>query len=98
MPEDRARQLRWAPRAVAAFEATLAYIADEDPHTAELVLARVEHSLELIRRNPGLGTPTAARGVRRYPIPRTGHVLNYRARRDSIVVIRWYRARQKMPR
>jgi plasmid stabilization system protein ParE len=98
MPAGPARRLKWAPRAVAAFEATLAHIAGEDPRTAELVVARVEHSLELLRRNPGLGTLTAARGVRRYPVPRTGHVLNYRVRADSIVVLRWYRARQNVPR
>jgi plasmid stabilization system protein ParE len=69
MPAGPARRLSWAPRALAAFEATLAHIAGEDPRTAELVVARVEHSLELLRRNPG-----------------------------SIVVLRWYRARQNVSR
>lgn len=84
----------WSARASAAFDRTLAFIAADDPLTAETVLARVDRSIELICSQPGLGTPTATPGVRRYPIPRTGHVITYRVIRGEVRILRWYRARQ----
>jgi plasmid stabilization system protein ParE len=58
------------------------------------VIARVDHSVELISLQPEIGTPTAAPGVRRYPVPNTGHVLTYRLVRGEVRVLRWYRARR----
>ena len=93
MPERRAaKQLEWLPSARAAYLETLEYVARDDPNTAELIAQRVEKSLSLIQSMPGIGTPTARPGVRRYPIPNTGHVMDYRVLRERIRVQRWYRA------
>jgi plasmid stabilization system protein ParE len=86
---------RWSARASAALDSTLARIAAEDPSTAEAVLNRVERSISLICVQPGLGTLTAARGVRRHPVPGTGHIINYRLVRGEIRILLWYRARQR---
>jgi plasmid stabilization system protein ParE len=90
-----ARQLEWAPRALEAYLATLARIADEDPFTAQRFLERVEHSLAVILSQPAIGTPATRRGERRYPIPNTGHVINYRLTRNAVRIQLWYRARQQ---
>ena len=88
------KPLEWTPRAFEAYRATLARIADVDPLTARQVRERVERALSLIYSQPGIGTPVLRRGERRYPVPNTGHVLNYRVLRHAIRVVLWYRARQ----
>jgi plasmid stabilization system protein ParE len=95
---SRAKPLEWSPRAWDAYSATLAYIADEDPFAAQLVKDRVERALTQIAEFPELGTPAMPRGVRRFPIPNTGHAINYRVIRGTIRVQTWYRARQRTTR
>ncbi len=85
---------RWSARALAAFEKTLNHISADDPLTAEVVLARVERSVALIQSHPRIGTPTATPGVRRYPIPNSGHVITYRVAKGEVRILRWFRARQ----
>ena len=93
-----AKRLEWAPRAFDAYLATLARIAEEDPFTAQQFVSRVERALATIQIYPLAGTPATRRGERRYPIPNTGHVINYRVTRRAIRVQLWYRARQHLGR
>lgn len=88
------KRLEWAPRALESYLSTLARIAEEDPFTARQFIERVEHSLSLILSYPSIGTPATRRGERRYPIPNTGHVINYRVGRSVVRIRLWYRARQ----
>jgi plasmid stabilization system protein ParE len=95
MPERRAaKPLEWLASARAAYLETLEYIARENEHAARQVAQRVDRSLATIQTMPMIGTPTAAPGVRRYPIPNTGHVVNYRITSTRIILQRWYRARR----
>ena len=94
-PEKR---LEWSPRALDAYLATLARIAQDDPFTAERFVERVERSLAIILSHPAIGTPATRRGERRYPIPNTGHVINYRITRSAVRIQLWYRARQQLRR
>jgi plasmid stabilization system protein ParE len=89
-----AKRLEWAPRALDAYLATLARIAEEDPFAARRLAERVEHSLATILSYPFAGASATRRGERRYPIPNSGHVINYRVTRYSIRIQLWYRARQ----
>jgi|SRR6266850_2630646 len=90
-----AKQLEWTPTASSAYLATLAYIAAQDPLGAETFKTRVDRALAEIRAFPGIGTPAARKGERRFPIPNTGHVINYRVLRGAIRVQRWSRTRQR---
>ena len=98
MPTSAAKRLEWAPRALRAYINSLAHITDEDPRTAELVRERVERALDLILEHPGIGSPTARRGERRYPIANTGHVIVYRVTPVAVRIHIWYRARQNVRR
>src|SRR5712692_6022256 len=91
-----AKRLKWAPRALEAYLATLARIADEDPFTAQQFVERVERSLAIILSQSAIGTPATRRGERRYPIPNTGHVINYQVSRSTLRIRLWYRARQHL--
>ena len=85
---------RWSARALAALESTLIRIATDDPITAEAFLGRVDRSVALIQSQPQIGTPVATPGVRRHPIPNTGHVITYRVVKGEVRILRWYRARR----
>ena len=93
-----ARRLEWSPGALDAYLSTLARIGAEDPFTAHQFAERVQQSLASILAHPYLGTPATTRAERRYPIPGTGHVLNYRVSRDAIRIQLWYRARRHLTR
>ena len=93
--ERRAKPLEWLPRAWISYCATLAHIANEDLSAAQKVKDRVERSLTQIAAFPDIGTPGLPRGARRFAIPNTGHVINYRVTRDAICIVLWYRARQQ---
>ncbi|MSP97064.1 MAG: type II toxin-antitoxin system RelE/ParE family toxin [Betaproteobacteria bacterium] len=94
MSAGTSKPRRWSARALSAFELTLDHIAADDPATAEKLRARVAHSIELIQSQPGIGTSTATPGVRRYPVPNTGHVFTYRVVDAELRIMRWFRARQ----
>lgn len=86
MPErSAAKLLEWLASARGAYLDTLEYIARDDEHAARQVAQRVDKSLAAIQTMPSIGTPTAAPGVRRYPIPNTGHVVNYKVTGTRIV-------------
>jgi len=90
------KPLEWTHRAFQAYCATLTRVVEEDPPTARLMRERVERALSLIQSQPGIGTPALRRGERRFPVPNTGHVINYRVLRHAIRIVLWYRARQHM--
>lgn len=91
----RAKPLEWSKRAWDAYSATLAHIAEGDSFAAQLVKERVERALKQISEFPDLGTPAMPRGIRRFPIQNTGHVINYRVMRLTVRVQTWYRARER---
>ena len=93
-----ARRLEWAAGALDAYLSTVARIAADDPFTARQFVERVQQSLAAIVAHPFIGTPATRRGERRFPVPGTGHVINYRVMRGAIRVQLWYRARRHMLR
>lgn len=58
------------PALTKAQQRRLEKLAREDEHAARQVAERVEKSIATIQTMPLIGTPTAAPGVRRYPIPK----------------------------
>ncbi len=86
----------WSVQARNQFVATLTYIANEDPLSAEMVHKRVEKSLALLSGSPKMGVSAPTAGVRTYAVPKTGHSFDYRLVGDQIRVQRWYRQRQKL--
>ena len=97
-PESPVKPLEWSPRAWGAYSATLAFIADEDPAAAQLVKDRVDRALNQIAAFPSIGTPSTRRGLRRFPVPNTGHIVLYRVRRRTVLILGWFRARQRQHR
>ena len=92
------KPLEWARAAQDAFEASIDFIATEDPFTARLVVERVENALRQIQAHPKIGKLAGARGRRAFSIPNTGHIVNYRATKNAIRILRWYRSKQNVRR
>ena len=91
------KPLEWARAAQDAFDASIDFIAREDPFTAQLVVERVTNALTQIQAHPKIGRPAGARGRRVFPIPNTGHIVNYRETSSAIRILRWYRSKQNVP-
>ena len=91
------KPLGWARAAQAAFDASIDFIASEDPFTARLVVERVEKALTQLQVYPKIGRPAGARGRRAMPIQNTGHIINYRETKTAIRILRWYRSKQNVP-
>ena len=92
------KPLEWARAARDAFEASIDFIAAEDAFTARLIVERVENALTQIQAHPKIGRSAGARGRRTFPIPHTGHIVNYRETNTTIRILRWYRSKQNVPR
>ena len=86
----------WIASEQKAFLEALDRIEHEDVGTAKLVLRRVDKSISLIAVQPILGAFTAMSGVRRYPIPQTGHTINYRVVHGVLMTLLWYRQRRRI--
>ena len=98
MPRSAGKKpLEWARAARDAFAASIDFIASEDPRAAQLVVERVQDALGLIQAHPKIGKVAGLRGRRMFPIPNTGHIINYRETRSPIRVLRWYRSKQHVP-
>ena len=94
---DNEKPLEWARAARDAFEASIDFIASEDPFAARLVVERVERALTQIQAHPKIGRPAGARGGRAFSVPNTGHIVNYRETKNAIRILRWYRTKQNVP-
>jgi plasmid stabilization system protein ParE len=88
------RTVVWSAQARDQFVASLTYIAQQDPRSADLVYHRVEKSLSLLTGASGIGVQAPASGVRTYAVPKTGHSFDYRLVGDQLRVQRFYRQRQ----
>jgi plasmid stabilization system protein ParE len=87
--------LRWSITASRSFTLTLQRVAAEDATAAAAILQRVERSLAALVAQPGIGTLTAKRQIRRYPIPNTGHTIDYAVVEGRLEVRRWFRQRRQ---
>lgn len=85
------RTVRWSVAAQRALDQTMAHINAQDYSTGLLVLQRVSKVIDLLSTQPDIGTPTYLPALRRYPVPKTGHTIEYRVTANDIVIVRWVR-------
>jgi plasmid stabilization system protein ParE len=73
----------------------MAHVYAQDMEAGRLLLQRLQRALDLIAEQPGIGTQTKQKNLRRFPIPRTGHTIEYRVGRGGITITRWARQTRK---
>jgi plasmid stabilization system protein ParE len=67
------------------------HINSQDSAVGMLVMQRLQNAIDIIASQPGIGTPTERPNLRRFPIPRTGHTIEYRTTPDAITIVNWIR-------
>ncbi|MFZ4499506.1 MAG: type II toxin-antitoxin system RelE/ParE family toxin [Burkholderiales bacterium] len=90
-------RLRWLRRALENLDAEAAYIAQEDPAAARLVVQRILTAVRLLATQPALGCPGRVAGTRELVVPRTRYLVPYRARGQTVEILRIFHTSRKPP-
>lgn len=69
----------------------MAHINAQDYFTGLLILQRVSKAIDLLCIQSDIGTPTYQPTLRRYPVPKTGHTIEYRVTANDIIIVHWVR-------
>jgi toxin ParE1/3/4 len=80
------RRIDWTERAVADFEAAIAYIAEENPQNAQLVASRIFKTLKHLE-SFSLGLP-APKGTYKIFVPKTSYFVIFRRNEDGDISLR----------
>ena len=90
-------EIIWLPRASAALDHQLDYIADRNPSAALKVGAAVIGSIDRLREFPFLGRSGRAQGTRELVVSGTPYVVIYRVRSNSVLILRLLHGAQRWP-
>lgn len=91
--------LEWLPRARAARQAAIEYIAQDSPRAALGQLDQIERQTDLLPSQPDMGRPGRKRGTRELVINRTPFILVYRVkpRAKRIEIVHFLHGAQQWP-
>jgi toxin ParE1/3/4 len=89
--------IRWAPAAIRQLREIHAYIAEQDPSTAAVVLGRIRDAAQTIDQFPLVGRLGWTQGTREIVVPRTPYILIYRYTSDVVVIARIRHGAQRWP-
>jgi plasmid stabilization system protein ParE len=93
--QPNSRRIEWTLPALLTYRATLQHIAEQDAETLALFEQRVGRALSALADQPGIGTPRSRSDNRAFPVPKTGHTVEYCVRGDVLLILRWYRQRRQ---
>ena len=88
---------RVLPRARRDLESIRTYIASENPQAAQKVAAALVKSFGLLSRNPEIGRPSEAGGIREWSVPGLPYLIPYRIKDGSIEILRVFHASRDRP-
>lgn len=93
-------QIRWLGKALKNLDEEAAYIAEDDPQAAQLIVKRIVDGIDLLRSNPALGHPGRIHGTRELVIPETKYIIPYRVRPclQRIEILRVFHTSRKLPK
>lgn len=92
-------RLQWLPRARAAREAAIEYIAQDNPRAALGQLDEIERQTDLLPLHPDMGRSGRKKGTRELVINRTPFILVYRVKRRAkrIEIVHFLHGAQQWP-
>lgn len=79
--------ISWSAVAHRSFMATVTRINSQDQRTAALVAQRVKRALDILVLQPEIGTPVVKTSIRRFVIPKTGHLIDYQVRGTELLIV-----------
>ena len=90
-------EIAWLRRALLNLDEEAAYIAQDNPQAAQLVVMRIVQAIGLLRHQPGLGRPGRVPGTRELPVSNTHYLIPYRVRGQRIEILRVFHTSRKPP-
>ena len=90
-------QVKWLRMALRNLDAEAAYIAEDDPAAARLVVQRVLKSVALLGAQPEVGRPGRVPHTRELVVLGTRYIVPYRVRGDTVEVLRVFHTSRRLP-
>ena len=89
--------IRWLPKAQENLEAEFKRIAEEDEAAAKRIASVVKSRTDMLKQFPEAGRPGRVPGTRELVLVGFPYILPYRARGDTIEILRFFHTSQKPP-
>jgi plasmid stabilization system protein ParE len=90
-------RVRWLRKALVDLDEEAAFIANEDPAAARMVVQRIVLAVDELREHPGIGRPGRVPGTRELVVPRTRYVVPYRVRGGAVEILRVFHTSRRPP-
>ncbi len=90
-------RVEWLRTALRNLDAEAAFIAEDDPVAARLVVERVLNAVAMLEAQPALGRPGRVPNTRELVVLQTRYVVPYRVRGDRIEVLRVFHTSRRLP-
>jgi toxin ParE1/3/4 len=96
-PSGSAVRVRWLRKALLNLDEEAAYIAEDDPRAAPVVVNRVLDAVALLQSQPGLGRPGRVPGTRELVVAKTRFIVPYRVTHDEVEILRVFHTARRPP-
>ena len=90
-------RVRWLAQALRNLDDEASYIAQDDPHAAQLVVQRTLGSIAMLPEQPGIGRPGRVPGTRELIVLKTRYVVPYRVQGQTIEILRVFHTPRRLP-
>jgi toxin ParE1/3/4 len=90
-------QVKWLRTALRNLDAEAAFIAEDDPAAARLVVQRVLKAVVTLAAQPDLGRPGRVPHTRELVVLNTRYIVPYRVRGDTVEVLRVFHTSRRLP-
>jgi toxin ParE1/3/4 len=90
-------QVKWLRTALRNLDAEAAFIAEDDPAAARLVVQRLLRAVAMLAAQPDLGRPGRVPHTRELVVPGTRYVVPYRVRGETVEVLRVFHTSRRLP-
>ncbi|MCG3188974.1 MAG: hypothetical protein LKCHEGNO_01216 [Burkholderiaceae bacterium] len=90
-------RVRWLRTALRNLDAEAAFVAEDDPAAARLVVQRVLTAMAMLATHPALGRPGRVPNTRELVVLKTRYIVPYRVRGDTIEVLRVFHTSRRLP-
>jgi toxin ParE1/3/4 len=90
-------QVKWLRTALRNLDAEAAFIAEDNPAAAKLVVERVLKAVAMLAAQPESGRPGRVPNTRELVVLRTRYIVPYRVRGNVVEVLRVFHTSRRLP-
>ena len=90
-------QIRWTDKALDNLDAAVKYIATDNPTAARKVAQKIWDSVQILKKQPGLGRPGRVVGTRELIISGLPYIVPYMEKDGTIIILRIIHSSIKWP-